>query len=392
MWPPRHGTAGAVNGAGCHHAYRYCTPTLSLTATQLTADATTLAKITGAYNLAVSAVLAANAATVATNTLVTSITVADTAANVTINIAALQTLAASGELQLITLTNSGTTALSFTAAQATANVAALSLLSGSFTLAVSDTAANVVANITTLETLALGGDLTSIILTDTSTPTLSLTVDQVADNVNALADITSAYHLTVADSALDVSADIDALQALSTKLTSITLTDSGTPALTITGTQLTNDATALSKITSAYNMTVSGVTAANAAIAAANTHVTSLSIADSAANVANNIAALETLATGGKLTSIVLTDTGTPTLTLTSAQETADAAALALITTPYTLITATSNAPITAAAAAALVGKSGVSNVLVSDTAANVITNLAALQTLGLQVSLPLLP
>ena len=55
------------------------TPLLSITGTQFTADATTIAKITSAYSLSVSNVLAANVATVGANTHVTQIAVVDSA-------------------------------------------------------------------------------------------------------------------------------------------------------------------------------------------------------------------------------------------------------------------------------------------------------------------------
>ena len=53
------------------------TPVLSITGAQFTADATTIAKITSAYSLSVSSVLAANVATVGANTHVTQIAVVD---------------------------------------------------------------------------------------------------------------------------------------------------------------------------------------------------------------------------------------------------------------------------------------------------------------------------
>jgi hypothetical protein len=60
-----------------------------------------------------------------------------------------------------------------------------------------------------------------------------------------------------------------------------------------------------------------------------------LAIADSAANVTLKIAAMQTLAAGGHLASITLTDVGTPTLSLTAAQLKADVTAIADIVTPY---------------------------------------------------------
>ena len=142
---------------------------------------------------------------------------------------------------------------------------------------------------------------------------------------------------TVSDTAANVVANLAVLQtqAVAGKLASITLTDSTTPTLALTAAQLAADATALGKITSAYNLTISGVLAANAATVAGTAHVTSETVSDTAANVVANLAALQTQAAAGKLTSIVLTNSTTPTLALTAAQLAADATALGKIASAY---------------------------------------------------------
>jgi hypothetical protein len=65
--------------------------------------------------------------------------------------------------------------------------------------------------------------------------------------------------------------------------------------------------------------------------------VNSVTLYDSASNVEKNLNLLETLSNEGKLSSITLTDLGTPTLSVTSQQATADAAAIQAINSPYTL-------------------------------------------------------
>ena len=84
---------------------------------------------------------------------------------------------------------------------------------------------------------------------------------------------------TIADSSANVSAAFTAL-AGDTKLTSITLTGTGTAAMTLTAAQYTADAAVLAKITSAYTLTVTGALASAAAGLQANTHVTGFTIAD----------------------------------------------------------------------------------------------------------------
>jgi hypothetical protein len=229
-----------------------------------------LAAIAGSYDLAITGVTAANAATVAAGTDVISVGVSDTAANVTSNIAALETLAASGELASIAFTDGGTPALSFSAADAAADIDAISVFTGSFTFAVSDTAANVSTNIDALGELAGIGGL-SITLTDGGTPSLALSATQAAADAAAIAVITGSYTVAITDTAADVASVIDALQALATAgtLASITLTDSGTPTLSITQTQLGSDTGALAAVAGSYDLAITNVLAADAASVAA---------------------------------------------------------------------------------------------------------------------------
>lgn len=77
------------------------------------------------------------------------------------------------------------------------------------------------------------------------------------------------------------------------------------------------------------------VLASQAAGEQANAAVTSFTVADTAANVA---AALAALGADSKLTTITLTDSGTPFLELSTAQQSAYAAGLAKITSSYTLV------------------------------------------------------
>ncbi|MDR3423926.1 MAG: hypothetical protein P4M13_02450 [Alphaproteobacteria bacterium] len=329
------------------------TPTLIVAAAQLAADAGALGKIISAYNLSVSNVLAGNASCIVENTHVTSITVSDTAADIVANLAALQTLVAEGLLASITATDGGTIAL--TATQATADATALSKLTGTYAITVADTAADIVANLTELQTLAASGALVSITATDGGT--IALTATQATADATALSKLTGTYAITVADTAADIVANLAELQTLATggKLASIALTDGGTPTLTLTAAQETSDAAVLSAITSAYNLSISNVLAANASAVVGQAHVISVAVADTAANVGSNLAALQALAASGKLASITATDDGT--IALTATQATADATALSKLTGTYAIT--------------------------VADTAADIVANLAELQTLA---------
>jgi len=334
--------------------------TATISAAQFAACSALLANISGSYNLIVTGALAANASSVAASAHVTSITVSDTAANVLANITTLEELESSGKVTSVT---------------------------------VSDTAADVLANIAALQ--ALGSQLTSITLTDATTPTLALTATQLTTDSAVLGKISSAFSLTVSgvlaanaasvagqahvttiavsDTAADVLANIPALQAIGSQLASITLTNSTTPTLALTATQLTVDSAVLGKISSAYNITVSDTAAdvlANITALEAlesSGKVSSVTVSDTAANVLANISSLRSLensgnitaitiadttadvladvnalkpytsANGGPLTSITLTDGAMPTLTLTPAQLSNDSAVLQDITSYYDL-------------------------------------------------------
>ncbi len=127
--------------------------------------------------------------------------------------------------------------------------------------------------------------------------------------------------VAVTDSAANVSLKMDVLQsaAAAHDLSSIVLTDSGTPTLTVGVSALTSDASALGKISSGYNLSVAGTSAANAASVATQAHVASVDVFDWAANVRGNIDALQSLVAAGKLAHIVLIDSGA-TLSVSTTQ------------------------------------------------------------------------
>jgi len=329
-------------------------------------------------NLAQIEVLAAKGA-------LTSINVVDTATNVAANFDALNTLAASGQLTSIYLDPNGTT-LQLTMEQFTNDTAAIGKIAYLYNpyviggvpnyisvsgvsaanahtvasiiyvsgITVTDTMANVMANLGTLEALAVNEQLTYITTTGSVTDVLS---DSNKLNLLVASGALPLISMNVSDTAANIAANLNALETVANKLTSITLTDTATPVLTLTATQLTADSAVLNSITGAYTLTVTNVLVANAASVIAQPHVTAITVSDTAANVLANLAALESLAVANKLYSIAFTDTTIPTLTLTAAQVTADAAALGKITGTY--------------------------NLMVADTVPNVLANLAALETLA---------
>ena len=340
-------------------------PVLSITAAQLKANPDVLATIKGDYDLTITGVAAADALTTAGN--------------------ADKVLKASGALS----------------AQAT--------------IAISDTSANLVKNIATLETLATAGRLTSITVSDGKA--LSLTETQIkadshflatqftsATNIEAT-NVTAADVLTVqsivngnnaltltkesiSDTALNIQANLDSLE-ISIKnstipsasntftISSIGVTDKGS--ITLYNSTLVNDIDALKVLTGKYTLNVTDINVADAlALKTPSKDATlALSVKDTAANISGNWDKLQTLAKGKTLSAINVTDSTSSLLAMTSAQLKADADALKLVGGDYKL----SVTGVAAADVTKVLTTKNIYSVEVKDTAANILKNLASIQT-----------
>ncbi|MBR0900708.1 hypothetical protein JQ616_37630, partial [Bradyrhizobium tropiciagri] len=160
-----------------------------------------------------------------------------------------------GDTYTLTYNTNGSVAsytAKLSASQALGNAAALAQINAAYNIAVVDTAANIATNLTALNAT---GHLSSITMTDAGAPVLVLTAAQLVADTGKITN--ASYTTAVSDTAANVSANIAALNA-SAHLGSITLTDAGTPALTLTSAQLANDLMTLSKISNpAFNITVS---------------------------------------------------------------------------------------------------------------------------------------
>jgi hypothetical protein len=146
----------------------------------------------------------------------------------------------------------------------------------------------------------------------------------------AVIDVLSgtASYVAIADSAANVAQNLDSLQGLAANMNiaSLALTDAGVPTLSLGAAQLANDQAALADISGTYR----------------------IAVVDSASNVGANLGAIETYALSGVLTGATLTDGGFPELGVTPAQLAADGAALAAISSNYTLVIAATTANVTA--------------------------------------------
>ena len=178
----------------------------------------------------------------------------------------------------------------------------------------------------------------------------------------------TSYALT--DSSANIALNIDALHAHLGLIASITQTSPA--ALALSATQLSADVDVLTKI-GTYKATVSGVAAANVSTVLSNSNVTSLAVSDTSADIVTNIAALQ--ANIAKITAIVVSPAAP--LGLSATQFSADATAL----TKMGAFTATVSG-VLAVNVGAVLSNTHVTSIVVSDTSANIVANLDAIQKL----------
>ncbi|HZL00284.1 MAG TPA: hypothetical protein VFC47_10315, partial [Caulobacteraceae bacterium] len=299
-------------------------PTLTLTDQQLHADTRALGVIAGPYQLAITGVPTADLAAVTANAHVTSIQITDTAANIA---AAFPAIVGAGDVVAITVADGQPVTISVAQHQADgATLAALSNPGGTPAgLEILDSSTSIAVG---LDALAADSRVALIVTTDSGAVTVSvaqLTRDAAAIAVLQTGQATPAS-LQVTDTAAHVQAALDSLSA-NGRITAVTLTDTGTPTLDVTQTQLTADSSILGLIGSSYQLEVSGVPVADLAAVAGASHVTGVEIFDSAANLAADLGALSI-----DSTVVGLTASDSAPLTLTVAQLTSDTAALAELT------------------------------------------------------------
>ena len=350
------------------------TPTLAMTYAQLNTDTAVLGKISGSYGMALSGAPVSAAAALQANSNVVGFSITDTAANV---LAALDALNADSKLGSITFTDSGTPTLAITYTQMTTDIAALTALSGSYSLTVSAVPAADVgtvesnSHVTAVSVVGVPVADAAAMQSDSQVTGFTVVGAAVSD-LTALASDTKITGIAMADTSSNVQAALDALNA-NNLVTSISFTDA-TPTLAMTYAQLNTDTAVLGKISGSYGMALSGAPVSAAAALQANSNVVGFSITDTAANV---LAALDALNADSKLGSITFTDSGTPTLAITYTQMTTDIAALTALSGSYSLTI--SGAP--ASAATALQANSLVGSFTLADTAANVAAALDALNS-----------
>ncbi len=211
-------------------------PNLDISLRQLNANTDILSKLTTGAKVTVSGVLAAAANTVASNPKVTNLVVLDTAENIAKNLGQLQN--ASNKLNSITQIGQPQP-LILSASNVQANVSALNKISG-FGVRVADTGANISSNIAALNALGKRLDVvgftdknTSISLTSSallSDPTFARKLPQTANlTVTApIADIAKVVadprvkSINVVDSFYNITTNLNALAKYRSKVTMVT--------------------------------------------------------------------------------------------------------------------------------------------------------------------------
>ncbi|POZ52151.1 hypothetical protein [Methylovulum psychrotolerans] len=141
---------------------------------------------------------------------------------------------------------------------------------------INDTAQHIAASLNQLQTLE--GQIDGITFTDSGTPTLAITAKQYTHDSATLAKLSTAYHLSlngetaahvaqaaadshvtaiaVTDTAAHVYAKLNDLASHADKLSGITLTDAGTPTLTLNGLQAAHSMAVLDAISSPYLLSI----------------------------------------------------------------------------------------------------------------------------------------
>jgi hypothetical protein len=312
-----HGRITSITLTGSGH------PVLNLTGAQVRHDVAALLKVSGASNEVV----------------------ADTHAAIAESLDQLEKLAAAGKLASVQVTDG--TALTVSASQVRADAKALATITGPYQLVVKDTLANVATYLPYLESTAAAGHLQKIVLTDSGS--ISLTSKQFFADGDALAKISGNYSLTVtgvlaanastvaanahvtalfvSDSAAHITQNLAQLEALaggarfapaglhpsSDVLAGITLTDTGTPTISLSEDDLSGAEGVLGLITSPFILGVTGVLAVDAKPLSGNPLVDIVSVLDVSSSIVSNLSGLESVAKSGKLGTVTATDTALAT-------------------------------------------------------------------------------
>jgi len=311
------------------------------------------------------------------STSLSKVAISDTAANIAKGIASLELVAAGGRLTSISV--NGNEGLSLTGAQVKASEKFLNVgFTGAPTkvdlkdvltadmasmetliednqslivnkLSIKDTAGNIQSKLDQLDAAVEAGSATSasgafmlgnIAVSDKGT--ITVTNSTFLKDLDALKVVSGAYKLnvtdinvtdalaikapskdatlslTIKDTASNIAANWDKLQALvkAKTLTTITITDGPSSLLTMTAAQLKANADVLKVVTGDYKLSVTGVAAADVAKTLTTKNIYSVEVKDTVANILKNLPSIKTAVTAAKIQSVIITDATNPALSI----------------------------------------------------------------------------
>ena len=285
--------------------------------------------------------------------------------------------------------------------------------SAALTQSVSNTASTVVPSTTAVKTTSAP----TISTTNSSTVKVSaaaLTVVKAATASTvtvSVADVLKAGYTPLAntvikDTAANIQTNLKAIAAITpaANITGITLSDTAKGTISVARADVSGDLSIatnsdpevllLKKITTAYNLSVTGLAASDAlTLKSTGTSATlTMTVSDTATNLATNLDAIQAKAKAKSITALNLTadpaQTSKPMLSITAKQLTADVDALASLKGDFDLtITGVlaADALKTAGAADKILTTAGsltkYAKIAINDTAANITTGIAGLET-----------
>lgn len=304
---------------------------IDVTASQWSKLGGLLSKFSTSYQLRVSGVTAANAASVASNSRVNSFSVTDNSKNIT----AQMGTGLNNQSKLTSINNSTPSSLITLTATQLANLSnVVGKFTGNYGLAVTNASV----------TQAVG-----------YTNNLNIRSVSVQDTVGA------------------VSSQLEGLRGLGLRLKEVRGSDSNT--FTVTANQVQTDALVIGKLYKGYQLSVLGASMQQAQSLASNNKLVAIDIVDSAANLSANLDLLKRL--GTDLRSIDVTDVSQP-LKMSSADYGSYTSVLDKILADDNYTVAISDASVSEAQA--LLNDAHVSSVEVADASAAISANLNALQ------------
>ncbi|MBN8906266.1 MAG: hypothetical protein J0H99_06520, partial [Rhodospirillales bacterium] len=329
-------------------------PTITLTLAQLRIDSTVLNKIAlpwslaitdSAANLQADLALGGGSALAAFAAMLTDVTLS---AGDTITLTEAQ--ATSGSVASVLSLTTGLNDFIVTNVSLAQISTVLGLGVAHTRLAIADTAAHIEADLTggtpQLTNGTVVAALAGITLTDATPPTITLSLAQATAAVTALQVIGSTWHLAISDTAANVQADLAAgvgstLLAHSSELIGVTL--SGGSTITLTEAQATRAGvgTVLALTAGLTSLVVTGATIAQVTdVLALGIATTSKTVTDTAAHLQAdlNLGGASILLTHiSSISTIALSDGGTPILSLNVAGLTSATPVLAAISSSYAL-------------------------------------------------------